>query len=207
MRKLGFLFLLLPFVPLGVTACDQSENPASPNQTALAGDEAATAGPLSAARHGTKMVPYKTDASFWPGTTDLRLCFPEGSTTPVAALSAYSVGEGRHTHLGWATSVITDDYCTAILDGSTLVGLLAGGTFTHTGANGDSFSGLWDAFFTPPTFEFVANGKSHPLVATGGTGRFAGASGYFYGGGTIDPTTGAGTFSAQGVISSVGSLK
>ena len=201
MRKLGFLFLLLPFVPLGGTACDQSENPASPNQTALAGDEAATAGPLSAARHGTKMVPYKADASFWPGTTDVTPCYFDG--TQVAALSASSVGEGRHTHLGWATSVITDDYCTAFLDGS----LLAGGTFTHTGANGDSFSGLWDAFFTPPTFEFVANEKAHPLVATGGTGRFAGASGYFYGGGTIDPATGAGTFSAQGVISSVGSLK
>jgi hypothetical protein len=207
MRKLAFILLLLPFVPLGVAGCDQSENPAGPNQTALAGDEAGTAGTLSAAWHGPKMVPYKADASFGPGTTSLTPCIPDGSTTPVTALPAFSIGEGEHSHLGRATSVIVDDYCTAILDGTTLVGLLAGGTFTHTAANGDAVTGLWDALFTPPTFEFITNGKAHPTVFTGGTGRFAGASGNAYGGGTIDAVTGLGTFSVQGIISSVGSLK
>jgi hypothetical protein len=210
MRKLTFLLLLLPFVALGITACDGSENPAgpaAPDQASLAGTGAGGAGPISAAGHGRELVPYRAEASFWPGTANMTPCFPDGSTTPVAALPAFSVGEGEHSHLGRATSVITDDYCTAILDGPTLVGLLAGGTFTHTAANGDAISGVWDALFTPPSFEFVANGKNHPIVVTDGTGRFAGASGYAYGSGTIDPNTGQGSFSVQGVLTSVGSLK
>jgi len=208
MRNLAFLLFILPLVALGITACDGSGNPAGPNQTALAGDQAGTAGPLSAARKLVKgMVPYKADASFGPGTTDLTYCFPEGSDIPVAALAAFSIGEGQHSHLGRATTVITDDYCTAILDGSVLVGLLAGGPFTHTAANGDAVSGVWDALFTPPTFAFVANGKTQPIVFESGTGRFDGVSGYAYGTGTINPVTGVGTFSVRGMMSSVGSLK
>lgn len=201
MRKLRFLLLLLPFVFLGVAACDDSVNPAGPDQTAIAGHEAATAGPLSAARHGPKMVPYKADARFAPQSLVLTVCtLPPGYSGDPVALAQDNGGVGQHSHMGRTTSSITIAYCAV-----TATGVLGGGHFTHVAANGDSFSGLWDALFTPPTFEFVKNGKTQPLVFESGTGRFEGISGYAQGSGTINPVTGFGTFSVRGVISSVGS--
>lgn len=104
--------------------------------------------------------------------------------------------------MGETTSYISIEYCAV-----TATGVLGGGHFTHTAANGDAVSGAWDALFTPPTFAFVTSGKDHPIVFESGTGRFDGVSGHAYGTGTINPVTGLGTFSVRGMMSSVGSLK
>ena len=175
MRKLGFLLLLLPFVALAVTACDGTEELAGP-----------------------QMVPYEATASFSPTSAALTVCqLPEGYPGDPVALAAESAGVGQHSpYLGETVSVITIEGCTL-----TETGVLGWGTFTHTGSGGDAISGSWDALFTPPDFEFVANGKAHPIVFESGTGSLSGVSGWAEGTGTIDPATGAGTFSVQGEIS------
>ncbi len=79
---------------------------------------------------------------------------------------------GTATHVGRYT--ITNSHC---LDLAT--GAFTGGTFTKTAANGDQLSGTYSGIGTVivapnPVGEFAVNGT---LTFTGGTGRFAGATG------------------------------
>lgn len=201
MRHPGLVLLLAPF--LGLAACGDAPVPTDPGRASV---EALTTGAIVAATDipsATRLVPYRAEASFGPASPALTFCTePPGYAGPPVALGAVNVGTGTHAHLGRATSTIMIDWCAL-----TASGVLGGGTFEHVGANGDAISGLWDALFTPPTFTFVHNGKDSPIVVTGGSGRFEGASGHVSGTGTIDPATGLGTFSVKGGISSVGSLK
>lgn len=197
MRRLPILFLCVALIPLAVLACDGRQGPMAPDSAPIV--DAARVAATNGLGYGRDMVPYAARASFAPGSTDLTLCAP---ATASMALPSLLIGVGPHTHLGMATSEITIEYCEV-----TSNGLLGGGRFTHTARNGDSITGVWDALFTPPTSEFVAAGKPWPILADGGTGRFEGVTGYAGGSGTIDPTTGEGTFSVRGVISSVGSLR
>lgn len=190
MPKLNSLLLGLLLLPLGLIGCDGRTNPLTPTPTFARND-------------GPKAVAYRATASFVPGSPALTLCdLPPGYSGEPVALPSLLVATGEHTHMGRTTSEITIDYCAV-----TATGVLGGGDFAHTGGNGDSFQGRWDALFTPPTFAFVENGKGYPIVAEEGTGRFEGISGQAYGTGTIDPLTGAGTFSVRGEITSPGSSK
>lgn len=149
------------------------------------------------------MVPYRADIPFSPASSAMTLCTtPPGYVGPPVALPALQVGWGHHTHLGLAYSEMTIDACQLTPDG-----IVGGGHFTHTAQNGDGISGRWDALFTPPTWRFVQNGKPYPAMVDGGTGRFAGATGYAFGTGMIDPATGAGTAAVQGWLSSIGASK
>jgi hypothetical protein len=149
------------------------------------------------------MAPYRADIPFAPASPAMTACStPPGYDGPPVALPALQAGWGHHSHLGLAYSEITIDACQLTPDG-----LIGGGHFTHTAKNGDGISGRWDALFTPPTWRFVENGKPYPAMIDAGTGRFAGATGYGFGGGTIDLATGKGTAEVNGWLSSVGASK
>jgi hypothetical protein len=80
------------------------------------------------------------------------------------------------------------------------------GSYVFTGANGDSISGPFTGTLTPTPIPGVFDNNELAFI-TGGTGRFANATGTFNLGGQID--TNAGTFSLpwQGTISTVGSTR
>ncbi len=82
------------------------------------------------------------------------------------------------------------------------------GTFDWFAANGDEISGTFDGYLTDPDMDGVYDNYETAEV-TGGTGRFAHATGSFTLGGQIDFTTIPPSFVLpwQGVISSVGSTR
>jgi hypothetical protein len=82
------------------------------------------------------------------------------------------------------------------------------GTFDWFAANGDEISGTFDGYLSPTETPGVYDNHENADV-TGGTGRFASATGTFYLGGQIDFTTIPPSFVLpwQGYISSVGSTR
>jgi hypothetical protein len=138
-----------------------------------------------------KQVPFR--AAF---TTE----FESDVIFPIAHINV--IGEGKATHLGKATTVTTDQEVNLITGQSSA-------TYTFTAANGDTvvleeeFQSIVDDTGTRVTFEGT-------YEVTGGTGRFAGATGS----GTLigsavftGPNNGVGSFTLTGTISSPGSLK
>ena len=137
-----------------------------------------------------KQVPFR--AAF---TTE----FESDGMSPIAHITV--IGEGQGTHLGKATTVTTNQ----------LVNLDTGessATYTFTAANGDTVvleEEFLSTFVNPTTVTFEGT-----YEVTGGTGRFAGATGS----GTLTgsavftgPNNGIGSFTLLGTISSPGSLK
>jgi hypothetical protein len=82
------------------------------------------------------------------------------------------------------------------------------GTFHLFAANGDELSGTFDGYLSPTGTSGVYDNHETSDV-TGGTGRFASATGHWESGGQIDVTTEPLSFSlpSQGWISSVGSTR
>jgi hypothetical protein len=82
------------------------------------------------------------------------------------------------------------------------------GTFDWFAANGDEISGTFDGYLSPTGTPGVYDNHETAEV-TGGTGRFANATGHFELGGQLDFTTDPPSFVLpwQGVISSVGSTR
>lgn len=198
MQRLTTPFLTVLVASAAVLGCSDLNDTAGPD-AALS----ATRPALVPQSQASAMVPYRADAAFAPGSPQLTVCdLPAGYSGDPVALPTLAVGEGQQTYLGRATTAITTEYCSL-----TAQGVLAGGHVSNTAPNGESLNGVWDALITPPTFVFVDNGKAAPIVVDGGTGRFEGVSGYSSGAGTVDLTTGAGTFSVQGWITTVGSTK
>ena len=82
------------------------------------------------------------------------------------------------------------------------------GTFDWFAANGDEISGTFEGYLCPTETPGVYDNHETAEV-TGGTGRFANATGHFELGGQLDFTTNPPSFVLpwQGVISSVGSTR
>ena len=82
------------------------------------------------------------------------------------------------------------------------------GTFDWFAANGDEISGTFEGYLSPTETPGVYDNHETAEV-TGGTGRFANATGHFELGGQLDFTTNPPSFVLpwQGVISSVGSTR
>jgi len=82
------------------------------------------------------------------------------------------------------------------------------GMFHWFAGNGDLIEGTFDGYLTDPDMDGVYDNYETAEV-TGGTGRFAGATGTFYLGGQIDFTTNPPSFVLpwHGTISSAGSTK
>jgi hypothetical protein len=108
-------------------------------------------------------------------------------------------GTGNATQLGWFT-----------VDIPHLVDVTAGtgiGTYAFTAANGDTLTADFTGLATPtvPTSSVVSIVET--AVITGGTGRFAGATGSFIVTGSFDFATNLSTGSFEGTISSPGAGK
>ena len=114
-----------------------------------------------------------------------------GATGPI--LHTADTGSGEAAHLGRYTLAASEDI-------NALTGAVTNGSFTMTAANGDTVSGTYSGQALPGLVGYVVSG---PI--TGGTGRFAGATGFLVWHGTVDPA--ALTFADEitGTISSVGS--
>ena len=80
------------------------------------------------------------------------------------------------------------------------------GSYTFTGANGDSISGPFFGQLTPTATPGVFDNTETAFI-TSGTGRFADATGTFNLGGQIDNNTGTFSLPWQGMISTVGSTR
>jgi len=78
------------------------------------------------------------------------------------------------------------------------------GSYVFIAANGDSISGPFTGTLTPTSIAGVFDNDELAFI-TGGTGRFANATGTFNLGGQIDLNTGTFSVPMQGTISTVGS--
>jgi hypothetical protein len=107
-------------------------------------------------------------------------------------------GEGQATHLGRFDVVVS-----ATVDLATRTGM---GTYTFVAANGDTltatFTGASQPTATPGVFLITEN-----ATITGGTGRFAGATGGFVVERLFEPATHAVTGRIAGTVSSPGANK
>lgn len=118
----------------------------------------------------------------------VQFAFPSNTITAVGEVSV----------LGTTNSVVTLDACTIYPEGY----LQGPGTFTHTGSNGDAIVGTYvGVIYLDGTISFDPDVADPPIVVTGGSGRFVGATGWATGGGTIDLVTGTGSFWIDGMIS------
>jgi len=78
------------------------------------------------------------------------------------------------------------------------------GSYVFVAANDDNISGPFTGTLTPTSIEGVFDNNELAFI-TGGTGRFANATGTFNLGGQIDLNTGTFSVPMQGTISTVGS--
>ena len=162
---------------LGVLLCAGCSQTGSPTEPSLARQLDSPG--LGARSHGSQEVPFK---GRFEGTQTLTpqqppFGFVDGSAT------------GNATHLGRFTVEFphTVNFATRT----------AVGTFTFEAANGDSL-----------TADFTGQAQGGPIVSivehavvSGGTGRFAGATGSFVVQRSFDPATGATEGSFEGTIS------
>jgi hypothetical protein len=121
-----------------------------------------------------------------------------GSAAIVAAsgpvVHTEDTGVGEATHLGRYTLAATQDINLA-------TGAVTNGSFTLTAANGDTVRGTYSGQALPGLVGYTVSG---PI--TGGTGRFAGATGFLVWRGTVDPAALTFTDEITGTISAVGNL-
>jgi len=103
---------------------------------------------------------------------------------------------GNATHLGSFTG--TSNFIPNVCDGSYT------GTFHWIAANGDSISGPFFGQLIPTATPGVFD-NTETAIVTGGTGRFAGATGMFTLSGQVNFITSSFVLPFQGTISSVGS--
>jgi hypothetical protein len=93
-------------------------------------------------------------------------------TLPVLETTDVAAGEG--THIGRYTMTAGEEVNFA-------TGAITGGHFTLTAANGDTITGTYSGAAEPGLTGYLVSG---PI--TGGTGRFAGATGFLTWHGTVD---------------------
>lgn len=163
--------------------CSQAASPTGPSADSPGRLDQAVPGAGVASAHAAHAVPFKGSFAGTQSLTPLQppLGFVNGSAT------------GNATHLGLFTVEFPHTVNFATRTGE--------GTYTFTAANGDmltaDFTG--QAQGAPPLISI----EEHATV-TGGTGRFAGATGSFTVHRHFDQATGVTEGSFEGTISSVG---
>ena len=143
---------------VALIGCDQS-SPLDPSGVSPAPQPSAAAG------SGPHLVPYKE--SYQASGT-----ITPGARCPAPQMLVSLAGGGRATHVGKYT--IVNSHC---VDPST--GALTDGTFIKTAANGDLIFGTYSGSSTviQPPAPIGIFSLTGTLGFTGGTGRFAGATG------------------------------
>ncbi len=176
-----FISSVVAFITAAFTvACDRSEAPTGPSTSAEA------AGRVSPA---VTQVPFKATFSATGKAVT-------GDRCPVLTVEIH--GTGNATHLGR----LTDDQSHCAAPPSLA---FTDGQFAFTAANGDRLQAHVLRDFVPldpPLFTIDGH-----FTITGGTGRFAGATGGGDASGVQNLATGDATVSLVGTISSVGSTK
>ncbi len=171
------------FAALLCSGCSDSISPTGPLSVRPGSLSLESAGSGAASRRTS--VPFKGNFEGTQRSTPLQppLAFVDGSAT------------GNATHLGRFTVEFPHTVNFAIRTGE--------GTFTFTAANGDTL-----------TADFTGQAQPGPIVSivehatiTGGTGRFAGATGSFTVQRQFAPATGTTKGSFEGTISSPGAGK
>lgn len=169
--------------------CNESVSPAGASSVRLGNaDSAATSAGIwgtSASSAAAQSVPLKGSFQGTQASTPLQPPF----------VLVNGSGTGNATHLGWFTVEFPHTVNFATRTGE--------GTFTFTAANGDTL-----------TADFTGQAQPGPIVSivenatiTGGTGRFAGATGAFTMRRSFDPGAGTTEGSFAGTMSSVGVAK
>ncbi len=122
------------------------------------------------------------------------------SATPLDAshLGLSVVVSGQATHLGRFTGQV--QVIQNVADGTFI------GTFTWTAANGDTIFGTFFGQLVPTQTPGLFYNITYSTI-TGGTGRFAGATGSMIEAGYVDQSTGVFVHPFEGTISTVGSKK
>ena len=115
-------------------------------------------------------------------------------------IHGHAIVFGNATHLGAYTG--TGEHYQDVCNGTYI------GSFHWFAANGDEISGTFEGYLCPTETPGVYDNHETAEV-TGGTGRFANATGHFELAGQLDFTTNPPSFVLpwQGVISSVGSTR
>jgi hypothetical protein len=113
-------------------------------------------------------------------------------TPPGTIVRTVDQGGGIATHLGRFTMVASET-----VDFGT--GTVTDGRYTLTAANGDTVTGTYGGQILPGLTGYLVSGP-----VTGGTGRFAGATGTITFHGTFDPLTFTGSDVLTGTISAPG---
>jgi hypothetical protein len=93
-----------------------------------------------------------------------------------SVIETTDTGSGRATHLGRYTLAAGEHVDLAS-------GAITGGFYTLTTATGDTITGTYSGEALPGLTGYLVSGP-----VTGGTGRFAGATGFLVWRGTVDPT-------------------
>jgi len=143
--------------------CSQSATPTSPSLVARAAESSLPGGAATVSATAAATVPFK-------GTLDGIADPPQFEPPPSPFFSAHLLANGNATHLGRFTM----DYSHRV----NLLTLAGTGTAVFTAANGDTLTTTVEGTATPtssPTAFTVV--ETHTV--TGGTGRFAGATGSF----------------------------
>jgi hypothetical protein len=173
------------FAALLCIGCSDSISPTGPSSPRLGNlslESAAGGLGTSASSSAIQSVPFKGNLEGTQTSAPLQppLAFVDGSAT------------GKATYLGLFTVEFPHTVNFVTRTGE--------GTFTFTAANGDTL-----------TADFTGQAQPGPIVSivehatiTGGTGRFAGATGSFTVQRQFDPATGTTTGSLEGTISSPG---
>lgn len=178
--------LFLAVTTLG--ACERATAPDATRQP-----DAAALGAASARVGGSDMVPHVIRATFGVAVDAKPItCAP--AQAGISVRDKYT-GTGNATHAGKVSFTIIFDTCTLVLPPGGSAAWIAEGRSTSTAANGD----LIYSTFNLTQFvngDFVLNS----FIITGGTGRFANASGELSGSGYIDRPSLQGYFTFSGLI-------
>lgn len=172
-------------------ACSQSVSPVAPSSvsTMLREPAGAGAGPQVGAAQGAPAASQAAAAVPFKGSL-------EGTqiVTPLEPPLAFVDGQasGQATHLGRFTVTFPHTVNFATASGT--------GTYTFTATNGDTLT----ATFTGQAQLGTIFSIVEQATITGGTGRFAGATGHFTARRLFDPATGETTGSLDGTISAPG---
>src|SRR5512143_323623 len=187
-------FLPALFGLVTLAACDAVSGPASPTRSIAAASLSATKSGVG----GSGMVPFTDSADFHAlaGAPPIT-CAPTNTGATHTVKANQYVGAGPATHLGMTAASITFASCRTIdvpVGGDLLVWVSVG-PFTLEAANGDLLEGDF-SMSQYASGRFVIDSAN----ITGGTGRFANASGQAKGGGVIDRSTLSGHWKMSGLM-------
>lgn len=152
-------------------------------------------------QRGPKMVPIKGrwTAQAAPDAVPVVCLGPNEQPTDVS-LPSTIIAQGQVTHLGRTHTVISGDWCEVDFIERTVT---ASGTAVHTGANGDAIVARYRNVTSLDDGTF----RSENIAFVDGTGRFEGVEGSASSQGVFDFSTATGSFSIEGMITSVGSSR